>query len=471
MAPWVDIPLATGEGQALSPYASDAELINLAPIPNPPGSRRPFCLQTVPALVALGGFASGETRLLAPFGGKLLFVRNNELYYMAGTTHVLIGAVTIASRCRWVDADTHIVFTDGAKTYAATLSTVTEVVPPSGTFSDVAYMDGYTIYAQKDTNRVYASDLDDPTTVGALSFTTADSMGGVVIAVVADHRELVVFKESSTEFYYNSGSSGFPFTRSSPGLVERGCFSRFSVSKHNNQVFWLGDDLRVYAMHGYEPRVISSPWVQRIFSSGRVERSTTVGSAVTIDGRPTYLLSVLVASSTSYCMFYDIEAGLWYRRKFWDFAGGLISYAVNHHQHTTTGSNPVTGVYAALNSSTTNNVYRLDSSVFVEGVDGAAIETTVTLPAIDAGGSLGHMHELYLDAAKTTATTDINLMWSDDGGTTYTSTGAHTSKLSYARCRWHRLGSFRQRILRIVANVNGRVVIMAVRARVESGAA
>jgi hypothetical protein len=493
MAQWVDIPLAVTHGKHDADgasYVSDVELVNLMLRENPPGSRTPFHIAQVPALSTLSNEITG-TGLIRGLcfqreTGALFMVRGTTVYYKAPTsgpwTAVPTGTMPGTEWCRMIDAGTHIVAVDG--TNARAITTLESFACSRGNFSDVTYQDGYTIFTEEGSNSLYVSDLDDPTTIGALNFTTVDATPGDCVGVVSDHRELFVFKTGSIEYYQNAGISGFPFVRSSPGIIERGTYNiqgsvskygRATIAKYDNAIFWVGDNLRVYRMQGYQPVAISTPQVERFIdrwldeTSGGTNRRL-FGTAFVLDGDTYYALSGLTENTGLTTLVCDVKRGVWHRREspLNSGAGVSITHAVEIHE--ISSSRPLRKVIvAAINQAgTVGGLHYLD----VEGTNdsNASSQTTrtMTLPQFaPGGGRRTFMPELYLDMQKASTSGTLSLQWSDDGGANYNSAVSGTATL--ARVRWQRLGSFFQRVFKFTFEIASKLQIMGVRARVEVG--
>jgi hypothetical protein len=469
MAPWVDIPLATQEGQERSSYASDCELQNLIVRPLPPRSRSPFAITSDPAVSFQNSALGGSIRGACVHDGALWFVSGTTVYHYTpggSTTAVAVGSMPSSGLVRMASAGTHVVMVDGTNARAATTAEV--FACSRGNFSDVTYQDGYTIYAETGSQSVYVSDLDDPTTIGALNFTTADAQPGDVRGVFSLNRELVVFKETTTEFYYNDGSAGFPFSRSNPGLIEIGLGRTNgsspgprSFAQFGDRLYWIGQDKKAYFLAGYRPNRISTPWVEKLLA----EETLFYGSAYTMDGRAYYM--VTLQDRTGH-LLYDIEAGIWSAGQIPSLSGASTIESSRLQGFSVDSPD----AYCTVKQDVDAWIAKLDPTVFQDGKQGGSpaptnVTRTLTLPAVSYGGQRAFMSELYLDMEKATTGGTLSLQWSDDGGVTYTSAKAGTA--TNERVRWSRLGSFRQRILRFTFEINNRVAIMGCRARIEVG--
>lgn len=478
MSEWIDIPLATQVGKEVATgasYVSDAELVNLMLKANPQGTRAPFHIASTPGLVAFGTIPStGRIRgVCTRYDGAVFVIQGTDIFYstlnMGGWTMVPIGNMPGTSPCRMVDAKTHIVAVDG--TNARAITTAQSFACSRGNFSDVAYQDGYAIFTETGSNSLYTSNLDNPVTISALDFTTVDALAGNLVGVISDHREVYAFKQESIEHYYNAGGAGFPFVRSSPGVLEKGCWpdGRLTIAKLENSVLWVGSDLRVYMMRGYQPEAISTPWVERfldasVHHNGTPYEDVLYGSAFYHDGVPYYLLSNLndpVTEGAKVSLVCNLQARLWHKLKHAaiDEVASVFPFVGNGgNEHLAIAVGNLAGEMVAG---------RLDAETPTEL--SSNLTRAITLPQVSAGSVRSFMPEIYMDMQKTTDGT-LTLTWSDDGGATYTS--GVTATMTTPRARWQRLGAFFQRILRFTITASAsKIAIMAVRARIDAGAA
>jgi hypothetical protein len=355
---------------------------------------------------------------------------------------------------------------------------------PAGTCKDVAYQNGYSVYTRSGTDEWYVSSLDDPTTIGALDFTTADAQAGNIIGCASVNNQVVILKETTTEFYDNVGGSGFPFQRSQPGVIERGCYAAGSIAKHDvggvGSLYFVGDDLRVYALRGYQAIRVSTPWIERriraLLPYG-LSATNTRASTYTYEGHSYYFLSIdslggTLQRATHLCL--NIDTGLWHER----ISPLSGSSRVKYIGIVSWPSGATFQNYAACNNPTSGSIYWLPGSDYFDlggtfNDAGASSQTSrvMTLPPVLSGGRRAFMAELAMEAETAGAASTIDLQWADDGSSTYTTTGSHNGDGTASVVRWQRLGSFRKsRSLRFTLATNSRVAITGVRARIEGGA-
>ena len=191
------------------------------------------------------------------------------------------------------------------------------------------------------------------------------------------------------------------------------------------------------------------------------------GAVFDLNGQSYYLLNGFIRNAQNESLVYDIDNGLWHRRYSPLGTERHITHVINH-QLTDSNTNFHNICIAVLADSSSGNgvIYTLDPDGTNDAGASSQTTRTMTMPQLSYGVRT-FMSELYLDMEKPSATGTITLSWSDDGGATYTS--GITKDGSSARTRWHRLGSFYNRILRFTFSINSKLAIMGVRARLEVG--
>lgn len=471
MAQRVPIPLAVTSGEMGQKFSSDVELTNLRLVQLPPGSPEPFAVEHDPAIVQVASdrVAAVPNASVRCSGNKAICLLSGAAYELEIVNGTLTsrGGSTGSAAKQWscTRTGTHAVFVAGSSgtilTVPESAGAATSPAMPAGTARAVAYQDGYTIYTRDGTDEFYASNLDDPTTIGALSFSTADALPGSIIGIISDHRELVILKEYSIEFWINSGGT-FPFSRSQPGVAERGLAATRCVAKYDNTIYFLGDDLRVYAMRGYQPDPVSPPWVDaalRAFwqTAGAYRRYAAMRFMVTSVAAERYL--VIDTDSGGSSLWMNLTTGLWHKHT--SSVVGHIDGMLGETQGT-----PSRSVCLAYLSAGNAFVAELSTTSYID--QGAASQDrTMTLPAIGDGVRRTTMHELALNQVNRTVAGNVTLRWSDDGGASYSSGRAIDG--TAARCRWPRVGSFFRRILRVVFASGAPVSVVGASAVVDIG--
>jgi hypothetical protein len=184
--------------------------------------------------------------------------------------------------------------------------------------SVVDYLDGYFVFIEPNSQRIWVTALLDGTSVDPLDFVSAEGDPDDIVSMIVDHREVWLFGKNSTEVWYNAGLSDFPLVRIQGAFNELGCAARYSVAKMNNQVYWLGKDDRgqgiVYVANGYQGQRISTHAVEwQIQQYGSM--TDAIGFTYQQDGHSFYVLVFPTAAKT---WVYDASTGAWHERAGWD---------------------------------------------------------------------------------------------------------------------------------------------------------
>jgi hypothetical protein len=132
-----------------------------------------------------------------------------------------------------------------------------------------AYLDGYFIAQQPGnaslgipSNQFNLSGLLDGSMWDPLDFATKQGSPDALSAIYADHEELWLLGQKTTEVWYDSGAANFPLQRIQGAFIEQGCWAPYSVAAGDNTIFWLGGSVRgvgiVWRAVGYTPTRVSN---------------------------------------------------------------------------------------------------------------------------------------------------------------------------------------------------------------------
>jgi hypothetical protein len=254
---------------------------------------------------------------------------------------------------------TEYCISSGGHGYILNGSTLTEVI----NMDSVTYLDGYFVALQAGEKKVRISGLYDGLTWNALDFKEKESARDYPNAIIADHGELWVLGEQTSEVWYNSGNSDFPFERVPSGRLELGSTSRYAPAKLDNSLFWIGNDERgnrvVWRADGYQAKRISTHAIEYRLNliapnpSGYAltAASTTfaIGWAYQEEGHSFYciifpapphaVLNTADKYTNATMLCYDCATGMWHERAWWNKAMGRFepprqrchAYVWDHH--------------------------------------------------------------------------------------------------------------------------------------------
>jgi hypothetical protein len=248
-----------------------------------------------------------------------------------------------------------------------------------------------------------------------------------------------MFKQQTIEVWQNVGQAGFPFVRSGGGFIEHGCASPGSISKAENMVFWLGDDLNVYRAAGYQADPISTAAIRHMIE-GASSVDTCTAFTYSQEGHEWYVLLF-----SNLCLSYDITTGLWSERKTRNMTrwrASCYGYFAGKH---------LAGDYS------TGAIYELDPNTYWDGAD--MLEREVITPCQWADSGWATYRGIRLDCEMGLGLVSGQgsdpvalLSWSDDGGRTWSDERSATlGKIGEYRLRaeWYRLGRSRARSFRV----------------------
>jgi len=298
--------------------AADNRMVNLYPEVVPEGGKEPAYLQRCPGLALRATVGSGPIRGLWEHKNLLYVVSGSEFYRVTtGFTATKIGDVTGTGPVSMTDNGTQIFIAcnpDGFIYNTDTLQFAQITDPDFPGAVTVGYLDGYFVFNEPNSQRVWVTQLLDGLSIDPLDFASAEGSPDGLVSLIIDHREAWLFGTNSVEVWYNSGDPLFPLTRIQGAYNEIGCIAPYSVAKMDNSVFWLGADPRgrgiVYRANGYTGVRVSTHAVEFAIQ-GYANLSDAVGYTYQQDGHTFYVLNFTDADTT---WVYDAATGAWHER-------------------------------------------------------------------------------------------------------------------------------------------------------------
>ena len=465
---------------ARSVNAAANRMVNLFPEVVPEGGMEPAFLQRCPGLLLQQTIGDGPIRGLWAHqtrGDDFYVVSGFEVYKLNGlnSTPIKLGDVTGTGPVSIADNGTQIFFAcnPDAFIYDESTDTFGQVTDPDFPgASTVGYLDGYFVFNEPNSQRIWVTQLFDGFQIDALDFASAEGSPDGVVGLIVDHRECWVFGTDSTEVWYDAGNPDFPLAPIQGAFNEIGCAAPYSIAKLDNTVFWLGADARgqgiIYKATGYSAQRISTHAIE-----WRIQNYKNMTDAVAYtyqqDGHAFYVISFPSANET---WVYDVSTGAWHQRSSYSEKVAYESafelsafeptafYAVAYINPTSVSGaftrhrsncqcnfqgNIVVGDYA------NGNIYTFDLDVYND--NGVAQRWLRAWRALPTGSNNLHRsahHSLQLEC-ETGVGIDVGvgsdpqamLRWSDDGGHTWsnehwTSMGRIGS--TGTRAIWRRLG-------------------------------
>jgi len=303
---------------ARSVNAADNRMINLFPEVIVEGGKGPAFLNRAPGLRLEVAVGTGPVRGLWAFGGYAYVASGNTLYRIDSQYNITtIGLLANDGPVSMTDDGIHLFIACNGPSFVYNANTlafgeITDIDFPGAL--TVSYLDGYFVFIEPNSQRVWVTQLLDPTSIDPLDFASAEGSPDDLVSSITDHSEVWLFGTNSVEVWYNAAGSGFPLQRIQGAFNEIGCAATYSVAKLDNGLFWLGADSRgrgiVYRSNGYTGVRVSTHAVEwQIQQYGDI--SDAIAYTYQQDGHAFYVLTFPTANTT---WVYDVSTQAWHER-------------------------------------------------------------------------------------------------------------------------------------------------------------
>jgi hypothetical protein len=443
-------PILGSSYVARSVNAADNRMVNLFPEVIPEGGKEAAFLSRCPGLKFLQTIGTGPIRGLWAHqtnGTDFYVVSGVQVFKLSSMTGTptLLGTVSGTGPVSIADNGTQIFFACNGPSYI--YNEVTNVFqqitdPDFPGALTVGYLDGYFVFTQPNSQRVWVTSIFEGTQIDALDFASAEGSPDGLVGLIVDHREAWLFGTDSVEVWYDAGLADFPLTRIQGAFNEIGCVATFSIAKLDNGLFWLGTDARgqgiVYRANGYTGTRVSTHAVEyAIAQYGNL--ADAIAYTYQQEGHAFYVLTFPTGNAT---WVYDVATGAWHERAGWD-NGAFMRHRSNCQCNF--GGNIIVGDYE------NGNIYRFDLDVFADnGGIQKWLRSWRALPTGQNNLKRTAHHSLQLDCQSGIGLVtgqgndpQVMLRWSDDGGHTWSN--EHWSSMGkigqyFHRVFWRRLG-------------------------------
>jgi len=189
------------------------------------------------------------------------------------------------------------------------------ILPSSdGAFSGadiVDVVDNYFIYNRPNTQQWAASNILSPITP-ALSFASKFTGPDNLVSIIADHGQVYLLGETTSEVWSDVGTFPFPFQRIPGSSSQHGIVAKFSVARIGNSFAYLSKNIRgqsqVVMMNGYFPTRISTHAVENTLVDQYVQDA--VAWTYQLEGHECYVLNFPTLDLT---WVYDVATGMWHK--------------------------------------------------------------------------------------------------------------------------------------------------------------
>lgn len=246
--------------------------------------------------------------------GTAYVVNGNTLYQiLSDGSEGALGSIGGTGPVSMADNGTQMLIVNGSQGYVYSAGTGLQNITSADFLPSYtcAYLSGYFIVAGVGTGTWGVSAPDDALTWDAINRAVAESSPDGIQAIVRFNGEVHILGENSREVWYNAANpTANPFSVNAGAQVDRGCIAKYSVATDLNAVYWLGDDLVVYAASQYTPEPISTNAINYDISL-TPNPQNAIGFCYQDQGHYYYVLSF--PEGKTWC--YDITTRLWCRRQ------------------------------------------------------------------------------------------------------------------------------------------------------------
>ena len=380
--------------------------------------RETMALRGTPGLVSWNSTLSGSVRGMETFFGIPYAVVGTTFYkFDSAGNATSLGAISGVWRAylnynngnQVIISNQPVAYIDGYFVFPGNVAIAYIYDISAGTLVQITDAD----FSSSDDGTFFISAIDDGTSYDALDFASPESSPDGVLAIVADHRQIIIFGSVTTEFWINTGNVDFPFERQRGAILQRGIEAPGAVVQADNRVIFLGHDRVVYSLEGYSDTPLSpTPVTEAIENYGDVSDAEAFYHVYR--GHKFYTLNFPSAGETWVCDLTLPPAMAWHKRRSWGKTRWRArSYCRAYNKH-------LIGDYES------GTIWYMDGSVYKEGTD--------PLEAIRTGHFLHADHrQVTVKSFELVMKTGIGLIsgqgenpliglsWSKDNGESFTS--------------------------------------------------
>ena len=440
------IPFAVMSVDGRSRSLNAQRVINMYAEKAPAGSVNELVLRSCPGTAPFATIGAGPIRGAHEMDGVPFFVTGTDLYSVdsSGTGTLRGSAGTIAGTGPvWMTSNAIgelMIANSAGVAWLWDGTTLATVVSHDADFTDdatsLAFLDQFFLFSKADTGQVHAFDLNTGKSYDPLSFGTAESAPDNVVQIYAFAGNLWVFGTKTTEVWYDSARTTFPFERIPGAVFEDIGGVEHTVADVDNAIHWLGTDGIVYTGTHLQPQRISTHAVENDIRGW----TNHYAFAYKDEGHAFYILG-----SDTGAWAYDRTTGFWHERD--TFTVGrwrANSYVKAYGKH-------LVGDYLI------GRIYEMSLETYSDGA--VALQRRIISPPVGNGSAYMSVPFLQVHFEHGVGLTSgqgsdplVVLEWSDDDGHTWSNEASVSiGKIGeyLNRAIWRKVGKSRKRIFRL----------------------
>lgn len=276
--PGIELPFANGHYLSRSLQYSAQRCVGYYPSFAESGALTPFNLYPTSGISLIDSGVDGEiNRASKNVGGVPYFVNGNNIYRLDRTvnpdltetyTAVDVGNISGSRRVIMAASNTQFVAIepDGsiAIHYDTTTGTVTDLTGVANfpsSVTDVVFLDGYFVFIETGTNKIFHSDLNQGDTYLALDFGFANQLK-IAKGLMVYRNQLFVLGDDAMVPFANVGGLNFQFQARPSSVIDIGLRTVHAKCKAKGSFCFLGSsensEVGVYMYSGGYPQKIST---------------------------------------------------------------------------------------------------------------------------------------------------------------------------------------------------------------------
>jgi len=185
--------------------------------------------------------------------------------------------------------------------------------------SSVDIVDNYFVYNNPGTQQWGSSNLLSPIS-SSTSYAFADAAPDNLVALIADHREVYLMGEISSEVWTDVGAVPFPFQRIPGTSTQHGIAAPQSLYRLGNSFAYVSRNSRgqaqIMQMNGYIPTRISTHAVENTLVNEYI--SDAIAYTYQIEGHEVYVVTFPSVGANGLTWCYDATTQMWHKWLYWD---------------------------------------------------------------------------------------------------------------------------------------------------------
>ena len=326
----MDFPFIGPAYESESPFVSAQRCVNWYLEKSPEGGRTALALYPTPGMAVFSALPS-EAQAVHVIDGRLFCVVSGTLYEVSSAGALTSrGSVAATGYAKMVNNGVQLLILTGGTAYVFNLSTNVLTASLSdflNAATECVVIDGYGVFAEKDSQRIRVTSPYDFLTVDPNDFASAEGLPDNIVAVASLNREVWLFGERSTEIWFNSGAADFPFERSANTFIEFGLTAPACAAKLDGALYWIGrgSDGRATCLraNGYQPEMIAHHGIAKVLEEA--DKNGGLSSAWAFSykerGHPFYVITIPSMEKT---FAFDPLMSQWHERSY------FVSRETNH---------------------------------------------------------------------------------------------------------------------------------------------